>query len=512
MRVIVLYFFSFVFVSSLFAQQIHQEEIQEEMVLPENFVAPFNNKKAVIEEGQLKLSFDFVCEEGLIGGYEGLLLCPVYKVGENAIKLPFVLINGKSRDRYYERKMTFLPHEEYILNKPLIRTVYDRKKQQVINYRITYALPEKMPENGVLVVEQYLQRCCDSKFVAAEPFILNQEPVVTQPIIGESVPSKLLLDLYDVAFVKPEKEIRKERAQSLSLLIKFMVNSHNIIPHYSDNSAELSKVDSLLAPFNQKREFYTLEQVSIRGYASPEGSYEHNMTLSQRRADSFKKYLISTYQLHDLETFPAIGMGEDWEGLRKAIEGNTIPRKEEVLRIIDEVDLFKGREKQLMDLDGGVPYRHMLKNLYPSLRRMEMQVSYIVNAFDLGQARDMIKTRPQDLSHEEIFSIAQENNRSIIDRELFGEEYILAAKIFPQDVLANINAASVWLIRGDFEKAGKCLEKVGNDNRAYNNIALYYWGTGDYVQAERFFVKAVEMGVDKKQALRNYKKFKLSVR
>ena len=41
--------------------------------------------------------------------------------------------------------------------------------------------------------------------------------------------------------------------------------------------------------------------------------------------------------------------------------------KEEVLRVLD-IPLEQGRKRELMNLEGGKPYRYMLKTFYPELR------------------------------------------------------------------------------------------------------------------------------------------------
>ena len=70
-------------------------------------------------------------------------------------------------------------------------------------------------------------------------------------------------------------------------------------------------------------------------------------------------------------------IGEDWDKLRELAAASTsLPGREEVLAIIDNTDIFKGREKKLMDLQGGVPYNFMMSGIFPLLRRVEIVVEY----------------------------------------------------------------------------------------------------------------------------------------
>ena len=51
-----------------------------------------------------------------------------------------------------------------------------------------------------------------------------------------------------------------------------------------------------------------------------------------------------------------------------ALDTIDIEYKDEILDIIEYTSLEQGRESKLMKLRGGVPYRYMLKNIFPSLR------------------------------------------------------------------------------------------------------------------------------------------------
>ena len=219
--------------------------------------------------------------------------------------------------------------------------------------------------------------------------------------------------------------------------------------------------------------------------------------LSRRRTDTFKKYLVNKYGLTGLNDFPAQGMGEDWEGLRKAVEASDMEYKAEVLNIIDTEGVFDGREKKLMELAGGKPYSYMLRELFPPLRRMEMEISYTVRAFDTNEAETVIKDKPSGLSQREIFDLAQSKD----DKDLLK----IAAIYFPNNAIANINASSVALVRGNLDEAWTYLSKVEDNPEAYNNLGIYYWLKGDVERAKGYFQKAMAIDSEKENAVANIK-------
>lgn len=82
---------------------------------------------------------------------------------------------------------------------------------------------------------------------------------------------------------------------------------------------------------------------------------------------------------------------------------------------------------------------------------MEMRIDYRVRAFDPEEAGELIGRRPQDLSLQEMYEVAQAENddRTIVrQRDAYGREYDIAVRYFPDDDIANINASSAALVRG----------------------------------------------------------------
>ena len=146
-------------------------------------------------------------------------------------------------------------------------------------------------------------------------------------------------------------------------------------------------------------------------------------------------------------------------------------------------------------MQGGKKYSYLSQELYPPLRRMEMEVNYTVRVFDSDEAESIIKERPTGLSQREIYDLAQSKQ----DNDLLK----IAVVYFPNDATANINAASVALVKGNVVQAWIYLSKVENNPKAYNNLGVYYWLKGDTTKAKRYFEEAIEAGIDKEKSVAN---------
>ena len=189
------------------------------------------------------------------------------------------------------------------------------------------------------------------------------------------------------------------------------------------------EIDRILSPLSNNR-FSTFERIQVRGYSSPDGPYGENERLAQARSRLFAGYIRDAYDLprHRIEVS---SVAEDWEGLKELLQQTQPPYADAVLRIIRKYGIFNGREKQLMDLQGGMPYKDMLRRFFPKLRRIEVVVEYNINEIDHQDASELIYTHPDLLSLEEMYETARYYRPGT---DQYREVYEIAAFHFPDDV------------------------------------------------------------------------------
>ena len=302
-----------------------------------------------------------------------------------------------------------------------------------------------------------------------------------------------------VSYLLPDLEASKERTEGAVLHIDYPVGVHDVHRTYMNNAAELHRIDSLLHPLTQDG-LTTFKHISICGYASPEGTYADNEQLASRRAQGFKRYLMQTYRLPEA-LFQVTWVPEDWDGLTAMLEAERPPYAEESLALIRRYAVFDGRERRLMELHGGTPYRQMLKDQFPRLRRLQLTVDYHVRNLNIEEAAKLIYTHPKLLSLQEMYRVATFHRPGT---EQYREIYEIAAFHFPADVVANVNAASAVIMAGDLVSARRYIDKVKDDPRAWNNLGVMAYLSGHPEEAAEWFRRAA--GAEPEKARKNLRK------
>ena len=124
--------------------------------------------------------------------------------------------------------------------------------------------------------------------------------------------------------------------------------------------------------------------------------------------------------------------------------------KDKFISIIKNTTDDARRKQEIMRVDGGAPYRTMLKEIYPGLRKVNCKIDYTVANFDVEQGRVVIKVNPKYLSLNEMYQVANSYPKGSND---FVNVFDIAVRMYPNDEVANLNAAAVSLTKKDLENA-----------------------------------------------------------
>jgi outer membrane protein OmpA-like peptidoglycan-associated protein len=295
-----------------------------------------------------------------------------------------------------------------------------------------------------------------------------------------------------LAYIHPDVEAEKMRDEQADVFLDFKVSETTILPDFMSNRKELDKAESLLREFQNDKNV-SITGITIRGFASPEGKEATNKKLSEGRAGALNRYLSQRFAI-PRNIYSVESAGEDWEGFERLMEKTDLfanNYRNDVLKIIRSNASNDDKQAAVVALKSG-SYSVILKNIYSRLRRVACRVDYRVRAFNLEEAKELIFTKPQQLSLEEMFRVANTYDDS--DPQ-FGEIFETAVRLFPQDQTANLNAAASSMIHGDVLRAKRYLDRSDQTTAEYmNNRGVYELLNENYKEARIWLERAKENG------------------
>ena len=399
-----------------------------------------------ISDDKVEVSFSMDCSTLRFPSRRQMVITPliISRSESDTLALPSVCIAGRNRYRMNKRKER-LYGKEYgkapVAGEGQEMIRFNRKRDMLLEYNETVPAQEWMSGARVEIFRE-LQGC------AGCGEALGNAPVAELPLFKEEVERPNL----QIMVAQAEE---KRRSFTRSAYLNFKVNQSALLADYMNNPAELAKIYSSIDSIREDNN-YRIARIEIVGYSSPEGSYAANARLSEQRAKALEQNLKHAYKLDD-SMMECRSVPENWEGLAAWLREYRPSYMQKVLDIIGQTPEPDARDAKIKAIDGGKIYNALLQEVYPKLRLVEYTVSYTVVPFSVEQGREIIRTRPDKMNHNEMYQVAASYGEG-------SDEYnriirMIAAR-FPGDRIANNNAAIVAWETGDYDAMRVYLKRL----------------------------------------------------
>lgn len=390
---------------------------------------------------------------------------PVLSYGDSFMELPRVVVAGRNR---YIRNLRHgdLP-DDAILCSP----------GKAIDYSVVVPY-ESWMETATLSLSE--DECgCGFRPVSSsrgDLAVLDFTPKVFKP---------------SYAFITPAAEPVKTREVRGSAYIDFPANDMEIHPDYRRNPEELRKIRNTINVLRGDTDT-RIVSVSIKGFASPDGPYANNERLAKGRTSALAGYVSELYAF-DQSIMKSTWEAEDWAGLRRYVEASDIADKASILSVIDMENLSPDDREWKFKSTYPEQYRFLLENVYPGLRHSDYAVEYVIRSYaNVDEIKAVLKSAPQKLSLYEMNLVAQSLEPG---SDEYRKVFEVAVRMYPDDPVANLNAANIALGHDELERAAGYLSKAGNAPEAVYARGLLAVKRGDYDEAARLFDEASRSGV-----------------
>ena len=270
----------------------------------------------------------------------------------DSLDLPAVRFMG-SRAYRYEQRSPYAPE-------PDVMEYRDRDAFEPQPYAQTVSYHKWMDRAKVKFVVSALDGCGDQQGYAERDAALDY---------GYPSGVHLTTDRHDLLATTQKPQQFRGTAY-----ISFPANRTDINPDYQDNTSELQRIQHSLDSLKQQ-EGVIMKHLSLRGFASPEGSFANNAMLASQRVHSLKRYLVDACGL-DADIISVDYEAEDWQGLRRYVEGSSLNERQALLDIIDS---GTDPDRKLWQIQTRFPrvYRFLLDSVFVHLRRTDYRVDYV---------------------------------------------------------------------------------------------------------------------------------------
>lgn len=391
----------------------------------------------------LKVAFRLHLDSLQLKSEQQLVFTPLI-AGEDTIALNPIIINGKNQSIRYLRKSSSLKNSQAVV----VRRRNDTEQQVLFSQTLPY---RKWMKAFNLSMTEDLCGCGN---------LMDQDTTLMANI--QPTP-RICRDHY----VKPKAEAIKVRAEKGEAYLSFKLNKSDILADFRENATELRKITSTIDLVKNDKDV-SITNIDIHGYASPDGPYDNNVRLANNRAAALRNYVCNLYTI-DKKLFTYHATPEDWEGFKKKVGASNLADKSAILTIANSSLTPDAKDLKIKKLYPA-SYRYIMSEIYPRLRHSDYTVTYTVRPFDIEEAKVILKTKPQQLSLQEMYLVAQTYEPGSPE---FNEVFDIAVRLFPDDETANLNAACTDLQKGDLVTAEKHLAKAGNSKEAERIRKIY---------------------------------------
>ena len=428
-----------------------------------------NNIELYQRQGMLNVSFDIDFSSINLGRNQQVIYTPVI-VSDNGTEyeaFPKIVLNGRNVNIREQREPSTRVDGASEVFKRNNNTVQIARYNAMVPYSSWMDLSQ-------LQLNEDLCGCGDLK---------SQARISLLAFDNTPAPDALLI------FIEPAVEARKAREERGSAFIDFVVNTVDIRPDYRNNRAELNKIISSIDLVKNDRNV-VIDEINIHGFASPEGTWDRNVWLAENRAKALTEYVKGLYSIPS-SVFTTASTPEDWAGLRKFLVDSDIDNKAELLSIVDDPSLEPDTKDWRLKLRYPQEYAYMLENWFPALRRSDYVIRYTVRPFSVEEAKAMMIINPQQVSLNEMFLVAQTFEPGSPD---YNMAMTIAVETYPDDTVANYNAAVAAINAGNYDAAEKYLLKAESNDVVLNARGVMALNKGDLDEAENYFGKAAAAG------------------
>ena len=297
--------------------------------------------------------------------------------------------------------------------------------------------------------------------------------------------------------------------------IKFLINKANIRDGELRSEA-MQTFNKQLANANADST-RQIKEINISSYASPEGGYEYNRNLAEKREKNTSAYLekhLKDQQIAEFGELTAQFTAQDWEGFQKLVAESNVQDKELILSVLSMYQDPEVREQEIRNLSS--VFDQLAVEILPQLRYSRLTATVDVIGKSDEQIKEAYENDPKSLTVDELLycaTLTNDNNKKIeiynTTAGIYGNDFRAfnnlgacqfvakdytsatanfkkAASINPSSE-ASMNLGLISMLNGEYSKANEQLGNAGGIDAVNEALGVYYLKTGNNAAAAKAF-------------------------
>lgn len=271
--------------------------------------------------------------------------------------------------------------------------------------------------------------------------------------------------------------------------IMFLINQANIRAGELKTDAMLELQKELLNA--NKDTSRVIEEINISSYASPDGSYDLNRYLAEKREANTDAYMRGQLKKDKITEFGELTSqftAEDWEGFQELVSKSNIQDKELILSVLSMYKDPEEREREIRNLSN--VFEQLADVILPQLRYSRITASVNVIGRSDMEINRLVDSDPKALKVDEILYAATLTDDNARRKAI----YTKATELYPDDYRTWNDLGLTQYVAGDYRNAAANFKKAASiapaSAEAQMNLGLIELLNKNYAKANQYFGSA----------------------
>lgn len=279
-------------------------------------------------------------------------------------------------------------------------------------------------------------------------------------------------------------------------------------------SRDLNASDDSKAKMEALNEFlltgWEIKDITIDGWASPEGEIDFNNNLADDRANSVNKYMdgkvskafkqiaknkgVPVAEVEQKVSYNVKGHGEDWDGFMNAVKTSDLPDKSTIINVVNSQNDVSKREQEIRNMT--VIYKEVEQGILPSLRRAEITVNCFEPKRSDQEIAELATSSPESLTYAELLHAATLTEDHEARYNIYRAGFLNPDRDWKTYNNAAVEAVELDKIDEATNLLGQAAAISANNGVIENNMGVVESNLGNYTKAEEHFLNAQKLGTD----------------